>query len=257
MTRSKLEERKKQSELGGGEKRIERQHAEGKLTARERISMLFDPGSFQELDQLVVHRNSDFGMDKQRVPGDGVVTGYGTINGRLVYAYAQDFTVFGGSLSETHAAKIVKIMDLAMKNGAPVVGLNDSGGARIQEGVVSLGGYADIFLRNTLASGVVPQISAIMGPCAGGAVYSPAITDFILMVKKTSYMFVTGPDVIKTVTHEEVTKEKLGGADTHNQISGVAHFAADSDEDCIATIRELLSYLPSNNMEEPPHVATG
>jgi propionyl-CoA carboxylase beta chain len=249
-----LERRKRESELGGGQQRIDRQHNEGKLTARERVSLLFDPGSFQELDQLVVHRSTDFGMEKQRVPGDGVVTGYGTINGRLVYAFAQDFTVFGGSLSETHAAKIVKIMDMAMKNGAPVVGLNDSGGARIQEGVVSLGGYADIFLRNTLASGVVPQISAIMGPCAGGAVYSPAITDFILMVKKTSYMFVTGPDVIKTVTHEEVTKEKLGGADTHNQISGVAHFAADSDEDCLATIRELLSYMPSNNMGDPPRV---
>ncbi len=251
-----LERRKRESELGGGQQRIDRQHNEGKFTARERVSLLFDPGSFQELDQLVVHRSTDFAMEKQRVPGDGVVTGYGTINGRLVYAFAQDFTVFGGSLSETHAAKIVKIMDMAMKNGAPLVGLNDSGGARIQEGVVSLGGYADIFLRNTLASGVVPQISAIMGPCAGGAVYSPAITDFILMVKKTSYMFVTGPDVIKTVTHEEVTKEKLGGADTHNQISGVAHFAADSDEDCLATIRELLSYMPSNNMEEPPRAAT-
>jgi propionyl-CoA carboxylase beta chain len=251
-----LERRKRESELGGGQQRIDRQHNEGKLTARERVSLLFDPGSFQELDQLVVHRSTDFGMEKQRVPGDGVVTGYGTINGRLVYAFAQDFTVFGGSLSETHAAKIVKIMDMAVKNGAPVIGLNDSGGARIQEGVVSLGGYADIFLRNTLASGVVPQISAIMGPCAGGAVYSPAITDFILMVKKTSYMFVTGPDVIKTVTHEEVTKEKLGGADTHNQISGVAHFAADSDEDCLATIRELLSYMPSNNMEDPPRAQT-
>jgi propionyl-CoA carboxylase beta chain len=251
-----LERRKKQSELGGGEKRIERQHAEGKNTARERIALLFDPGSFQELDQLVVHRSTDFGMEKQRIPGDGVVTGYGTIGGRLVYAFAQDFTVFGGSLSETHAAKIVKVMDLAVKNGAPIVGLNDSGGARIQEGVVSLGGYADIFLRNTLASGVVPQISAIMGPCAGGAVYSPAITDFILMVKKTSYMFVTGPDVIRTVTHEEVTKEKLGGAETHNQTSGVAHFAAESDEDCLATIRELLSFMPSNNMEEAPRVAT-
>jgi propionyl-CoA carboxylase beta chain len=252
-----LERRKRASELGGGEKRIERQHAEGKKTARERIALLFDSGSFQELDQLVVHRSTDFGMEKQRIPGDGVVTGYGTIGGRLVYAFAQDFTVFGGSLSETHAAKIVKIMDLAMKNGAPIVGLNDSGGARIQEGVVSLGGYADIFLRNTLASGVVPQISAIMGPCAGGAVYSPAITDFILMVKKTSYMFVTGPDVIRTVTHEEVTKEKLGGAETHNQTSGVAHFAAESDEDCLATIRELLSFVPSNNMEEPPRVANG
>jgi propionyl-CoA carboxylase beta chain len=251
-----LEQRKRESELGGGQQRVDRQHNEGKLTARERIALLFDPGSFQELDQLVVHRSTDFGMEKNRVPGDGVVTGYGTVQGRLVYAYAQDFTVFGGSLSETHAAKIVKIMDLAMKNGAPIIGLNDSGGARIQEGVVSLGGYADIFLRNTLASGVVPQISAIMGPCAGGAVYSPAITDFILMVKRTSYMFVTGPDVIKTVTHEEVTKEKLGGADTHNAISGVAHFAADSDEDCLATIRELLSYIPSNNLEDPPHVAT-
>ncbi|MBW3672382.1 MAG: methylmalonyl-CoA carboxyltransferase [Acidobacteria bacterium] len=247
-----LERRKRESELGGGEERIERQHVAGKLTARERITLLFDDGSFQELDQLVVHRSRDFGLDSQKVPGDGVVTGYGTIDGRLVYAFAQDFTVFGGSLSETHAEKIVKIMDMAMKNGAPVVGLNDSGGARIQEGVVSLGGYADIFLRNTLASGVVPQISAIMGPCAGGAVYSPAITDFILMVKKTSYMFVTGPDVIRTVTHEEVTKEKLGGAMTHNQTSGVAHFAADSDEDCLARIRELISYLPSNNMEDPP-----
>jgi propionyl-CoA carboxylase beta chain len=251
-----LEHRKQQSELGGGQARIDRQHAEGKLTARERIALLFDPGSFQELDQLVVHRSTDFGMEKQRVPGDGVVTGYGNVQGRLVYAFAQDFTVFGGSLSETHAAKIVKIMDLAVKNGAPMIGLNDSGGARIQEGVVSLGGYSDIFLRNTLASGVIPQISAIMGPCAGGAVYSPAITDFILMVKKTSYMFVTGPDVIRTVTHEEVTKEKLGGAETHNSVSGVAHFAAESDEDCIALIRELVSFVPSNNMEEPPYVAT-
>jgi len=249
-----LERRKRESELGGGEARIQRQHNEGKLTARERIARLFDPGSFQELDQLVVHRNTDFGMEKQRIPGDGVVTGFGTVQGRLVYAFAQDFTVFGGSLSETHAEKIVKIMDLAMKNGAPIIGLNDSGGARIQEGVVSLGGYADIFLRNTLASGVIPQISAIMGPCAGGAVYSPAITDFILMVKRTSYMFVTGPDVIKTVTHQEVTKEKLGGADTHNQISGVAHFSADSDEDCLATIRELLSFIPSNNLDDPPRV---
>src|SRR6201989_3289549 len=220
-----LERRKRESELGGGEARIQRQHNEGKLTARERIALLFDPGSFQELDQLVVHRSTDFGMDKQRVAGDGVVTGYGTVQGRLVYAFAQDFTVFGGSLSETHAAKIVKIMDLAVKNGAPVLGLNDSGGARIQEGVVSLGGYADIFLRNTLASGVVPQISAIMGPCAGGAVYSPAITDFVFMVDHTSYMFVTGPDVLKTVTHEEVSKEELGGAMTHNATSGVTHFA--------------------------------
>ena len=251
-----LERRKRESELGGGAERIQRQHNDGKLTARERITLLFDAGSFEEIDQLVVHRSTDFGMDRQRIAGDGVVTGWGSVNGRLVYAFAQDFTVFGGSLSETHAQKIVKVMDLAVKNGAPIVGLNDSGGARIQEGVVSLGGYADIFLRNTLASGVVPQISAIMGPCAGGAVYSPAITDFILMVKKTSYMFVTGPDVIKTVTHEEVTKEKLGGADTHNQISGVAHFAADSDEDCLAMIRELLSYLPSNNLDEPPRLET-
>jgi len=251
-----LERRKRESELGGGDQRIQRQHDEGKLTARERVSLLFDPGSFQELDQLVVHRSTDFGMEKQRISGDGVVVGFGTIEGRLVYAFAQDFTVFGGSLSETHAAKIVKVMDLAVKNGAPIVGLNDSGGARIQEGVVSLGGYADIFLRNTLASGVVPQISAIMGPCAGGAVYSPAITDFILMVKNTSYMFVTGPDVIKTVTHEEVTKEKLGGAMTHNEISGVAHFAAEGDEDCLALIRELLSFIPSNNLEDPPRRAT-
>jgi propionyl-CoA carboxylase beta chain len=247
-----VEQRKRESEMGGGEERIQRQHQAGKLTARERIALLFDSGSFQELDQLVVHRSRDFGLDRQKVPGDGVVVGFGTIDGRPVYAFAQDFTVFGGSLSETHAAKIVKIMDMAMKNGAPVVGLNDSGGARIQEGVVSLGGYAEIFLRNTLASGVVPQISAIMGPCAGGAVYSPAITDFIVMVKKTSYMFVTGPDVIRTVTHEEVTKEKLGGAMTHNETSGVAHFAADSDEDCLALIRELLSFIPSNNMEDPP-----
>ena len=251
-----LERRKRESELGGGEARIARQHGDGKLTARERISLLFDPGSFQELDQLVVHRSTDFGMDKQRIAGDGVVTGYGTINGRQVFAFAQDFTVFGGSLSETYAAKICKIMDLAVKNGVPVVGLNDSGGARIQEGVVSLGGYADIFLRNTLTSGVVPQISAIMGPCAGGAVYSPAITDFIFMVKKTSYMFVTGPDVIKSVTHEEVTKEKLGGAQTHAQVSGVAHFTAESDENCLAGVRELLSFLPSNNMEDPPRIAT-
>src|SRR6187549_2105255 len=247
----KLERKNKESLLGGGEKRIEQQHAKRKLTARERVDLLVDAGSFEELGKFVMHRSKDFGLDKEYYLGDGVVTGYGTIGGRLVYVFSQDFTVFGGSLSETHAEKIVKIMDLAMKNGAPIIGLNDSGGARIQEGVVSLGGYADIFLRNTLASGVVPQISAIMGPCAGGAVYSPAITDFILMVKKTSYMFVTGPDVIRTVTHEEVTKEKLGGADTHNQISGVAHFAAESDEDCIALIRELLSFLPSNNMEDP------
>src|SRR6059036_2184357 len=252
---SKLEEldrRKRESELGGGEKRIERQHAEGKLTARERIALLFDPGSFQELDQLVVHRSTDFGMEAQRISGDGVVTGYGTINGRLVYAFAQDFTVFGGSLSETHAAKIVKIMDLAMKNGAPVVGLNDSGGARIQEGVVSLGGYADIFLRNTLASGVVPQISAILGPCAGGAVYSPAITDFVFMVRGISYMFVTGPSVVKTVTHEEVDFEGLGGADVHGATSGVAHFVHDSEREALAAIRKLAAFIPSNNLDDPP-----
>src|SRR2546426_699819 len=247
-----LADLERRAELGGGADRLERQHAAGKLTARERIELLFDPGTFEEVDKLVTHRCLDFGMADQIVPGDGVVAGHGLVDGRQVFAFAQDFTVFGGSLSETNAAKIVKIMDLAMKLGAPIVGLNDSGGARIQEGVLSLGGYADIFLRNTLASGVVPQISAIMGPCAGGAVYSPAITDFTVMVRNTSYMFVTGPDVIKTVTHEEVTKEQLGGAMTHNQISGVAHFAADSDEDCLATIRELLSFLPSNNLEEPP-----
>src|SRR5881397_525632 len=251
-----LERRKRESELGGGEARIARQHAEGKLTARERIQLLFDDGSFQELDQLVVHRSSDFGMEKQRISGDGVVTGYGTVQGRLVYAFAQDFTVFGGSLSETHAAKIVKIMDLAMKNGAPIIGLNDSGGARIQEGVVSLGGYADIFLRNTLASGVIPQISAIMGPCAGGAVYSPAITDFILMVKDSSYMFVTGPDVIRTVTHEEVSMNELGGAMTHNATSGVAHFSAADDRECLALIRDLLSFMPGNNLDDPPRALT-
>src|SRR3984893_14479131 len=249
-----LERRKRESELGGGEARIKRQHDDGKLTARERIVLLFDPGSFQELDQLGVHRNTDFGMEKQRIPGDGVVTGYGTVQGRLVYAFAQDFTVFGGSLSETHAAKIVKIMDLAMKNGAPMIGLNDSGGARIQEGVVSLGGYADIFLRNTLASGVIPQISAIMGPCAGGAVYSPALTDFIFMVKNTSYMFVTGPDVVKSVTREDVTFEQLGGAMIHNSTSGVAHFAADSDEHALRMVRELLSFIPSNNVDDPPAI---
>src|SRR5213593_4600662 len=247
-----LERRKRESELGGGEKRIERQHKEGKLTARERIALLFDPGSFQELDQLVVHRSTDFGMERQRVPGDGVVTGYGTVQGRLVYAFAQDFTVFGGSLSETHAAKIVKIMDLAMKNGAPVIGLNDSGGARIQEGVVSLGGYADIFLRNTLASGVIPQISAIMGPCAGGAVYSPAITDFIAMVDKTSHMFITGPDVIKAVLNQDVSFEDLGGARLHNTKSGVAHFFANDETECLGQVKRLLSYIPSNNMEDPP-----
>ena len=247
-----LADLERRAELGGGADRLERQHAAGKLTARERIELLFDPGTFEELDKLVSHRCQDFGMGDQIVPGDGVVAGHGRIEGRPVLAFAQDFTVFGGSLSETNAAKIVKIMDLALKLGAPVVGLNDSGGARIQEGVVSLAGYADIFLRNTLASGVVPQISAIMGPCAGGAVYSPAITDFTVMVKNSSYMFVTGPDVIKTVTHEEVTKEDLGGAMTHNAISGVAHFAAEDDRECLNTIRDLLSFLPSNNIDDPP-----
>jgi propionyl-CoA carboxylase beta chain len=246
----------RRAEEGGGADRIRRQHEAGKLTARERIELLFDAGSFEEVDKLITHRCRDFDMERQLVPGDGVVAGSGRVDGRLVYAFAQDFTVFGGSLSETNAAKIVKIMDLAMKMGAPIVGLNDSGGARIQEGVVSLGGYADIFLRNTLASGVVPQISAIMGPCAGGAVYSPAITDFTIMVEGTSYMFVTGPDVIKTVTHEEVTKEDLGGAMTHNAKSGVAHFAVATDRDCLAQIRELLSFMPSNNLDEPPRVET-
>jgi propionyl-CoA carboxylase beta chain len=237
---------------GGGPERRERQHREGKLTARERVELLLDDGSFEELDELVEHRCLDFGMAEQKIPGDGVVSGYGRIDGRLVYVFAQDFTVFGGSLSETNAQKICKVMDLAMKMGAPLIGLNDSGGARIQEGVASLGGYADIFLRNTLASGVVPQISAILGPCAGGAVYSPAITDFNVMVKDTAYMFVTGPDVIRTVTHEEVTKEELGGAMTHNARSGVAHFAVDDDRAGLTLIRELLGYLPSNNLEEPP-----
>jgi propionyl-CoA carboxylase beta chain len=251
-----FEELERRAELGGGEDRLRRQHDAGKLTARERIDLLFDAGSFQEVDKLVTHRCRDFGMEDQIVPGDGVVAGHGRIDGRPVYAFAQDFTVFGGSLSETNAAKIVKIMDLALKMGAPVVGLNDSGGARIQEGVLSLGGYADIFLRNTLASGVIPQISAIMGPCAGGAVYSPAITDFNVMVEGTSYMFVTGPDVIRTVTHEDVTKEQLGGAHTHNEISGVAHFAVPDDRECLRLIRDLLSYLPSNNIDEPPRRST-
>jgi len=241
-----------EARLGGGEERLAKQHAAGKLSARERIDVLLDPDSFQELDALVVHRSNDFGMDKKRVPGDGVVIGHGRVEGRPVFVFAQDFTVFGGSLSETYAEKICKVMDLAMKVGAPVIGLNDSGGARIQEGVVSLAGYADIFLRNTLASGVVPQISAILGPCAGGAVYSPAITDFVVMAQDTSYMFITGPDVIRAVTHEEVTKEKLGGAMTHNSVSGVAHFAAEDDRDALMLIREMLSFFPSNNMEDPP-----
>jgi len=248
----RLRRRNEAAEAGGGPERVARQHEAGKLTARERIALLLDDGSFQEFDKFVEHRCDLFGMEKQRIPGDGVITGHGRIDGRTVFVFAQDFTVFGGSLSETYAAKICKIMDLAMKVGAPIIGLNDSGGARIQEGVVSLAGYADIFLRNTLASGVVPQISAIMGPCAGGAVYSPAITDFNIMVDNTSYMFITGPDVIRTVTHEEVTKEELGGAHTHAARSGVAHFAVADDRACLAIIRELLSYMPSNNMEDPP-----
>jgi acetyl-CoA carboxylase carboxyltransferase component len=251
---TRLREMKYRSGLGGGEDRIKQQHKKGKLTARERVELLLDKGSFVELDRFVTHRSHDFGMADQQILGDGVVTGYGTIDRRLVYVYSQDFTVFGGSLSETQAEKICKIMDLAMKNGAPVVGMNDSGGARIQEGVLSLGGYADIFLKNTLASGVVPQISMIMGPCAGGAVYSPAITDFIVMVKNTSYMFVTGPDVVKTVTHEQVSFEDLGGALTHASTSGVSHFAAEGEEDAIFLVQKLLSYLPSNNMEDAPVV---
>jgi propionyl-CoA carboxylase beta chain len=244
-----------EAEAGGGAERRERERKQGKLSARERIDLLLDEGTFEELDKFVRHRCSDFGVDDQRPPGDGFVTGYGRIDGRLVYVFAQDFTVFGGSLSEANASKITKIMDLAMRQGAPIIGLNDSGGARIQEGVMSLAGYADIFLRNTLASGVIPQISAILGPCAGGAVYSPAITDFIFMTRDTSYMFVTGPDVIKTVTHEEVSKHDLGGAITHNEKSGVAHFIARDDQECLAMIRELFSYLPSNNIDDPPRHA--
>ncbi|HEV2182536.1 MAG TPA: acyl-CoA carboxylase subunit beta [Candidatus Acidoferrales bacterium] len=251
-----LAHRRAEAEAGGGAERRERQHKEGKLNARERIELLLDENSFEELDEFVKHHCTDFGMTEQRPSGDGFVCGFGRIDGRLVYVFAQDFTVFGGSLSESNAGKITKIMKLAMSTGAPVIGLNDSGGARIQEGVMSLAGYADIFLLNTLASGVVPQISAIMGPCAGGAVYSPAITDFIFMTEKTSYMFVTGPDVIKTVTHEEVTKHELGGAMTHNAKSGVAHFIARDDKECLAMIRELLSFLPSNNLDDPPRRAT-
>ena len=247
-----LHHRQSLAEQGGGPARIAQQHKKGKLSARERLDLLLDDGTFVELDRFVTHRSTDFGLDKQVVPGDGVVTGYGRIDGRLVYAFSQDFTVFGGSLSEAHAEKICKVMDHAMRNGAPVIGLNDSGGARIQEGVVSLGGYADIFLRNTLASGVVPQISAILGPCAGGAVYSPAITDFVFMVRGVSYMFVTGPNVVKTVTHEEVTFDQLGGADVHGGTSGVAHFVHDSEPECIQAIRELLGYLPLNNLDDPP-----
>src|SRR5271163_4261576 len=252
---NELRRRHSNAEAGGGEERKRRQHKEGKLSARERIDLLLDEGTFEELDKLVRHHCRDFGMDEQVIDGDGFVTGYGLIHGRQTYVFAQDFTVFGGSLSEANAKKIVKIMDLALKTGAPVIGLNDSGGARIQEGVLSLAGYADIFLRNTLYSGVIPQISAIMGPCAGGAVYSPAITDFVLMVDKTSYMFITGPDVIKTVTHEEVTKDQLGGATTHNETSGVAHFKAHDDAECLSMVRELLSFLPSNNVDDPPRKA--
>jgi propionyl-CoA carboxylase beta chain len=247
-----LRRRNRSAELAGGTERLARQHAAGKKSARERLDLLLDKGSFAEMDKFVVHQSRDFGMDEQKIPGDGVVTGSGRIHGRPVFVFAQDFTVFGGSLSEAYARKICKIMDLAMKTGVPVIGLNDSGGARIQEGVVSLAAYADIFLRNTLASGVIPQISAVMGPCAGGAVYSPAITDFVFMVKRSSYMFVTGPDVIKAVTHEEVSFEELGGAATHAGKSGVAHFAAESEEECLALIRELLTFLPQNNAEDPP-----
>jgi propionyl-CoA carboxylase beta chain len=251
-----LEEKDKQAELGGGTARIQKQHEMGKLTARERVSLLLDKGTFVELDKFVVHRCTDFNMDKNKILGDGVVTGYGKLDGRQVFVFAQDFTVFGGSLGMVYANKISKIMDLAIEVGAPVIGLNDSGGARIQEGVESLAGYAHIFLRNVLASGVIPQISAIMGPCAGGAVYSPAMTDFIIMSKDTSYMFITGPDVIRAVTHEEVTREELGGAMVHNATSGVAHFSAQDDKDCILLIKELLSFLPSNNMEDPPKIST-
>jgi propionyl-CoA carboxylase beta chain len=252
---AELKRRDTLAEAGGGEERRNRQHKEGKMSARERIEFLLDEGTFEETDKLVTHRCTDFGMEEQVVYGDGFITGHGRIEGRLVFVFAQDFTVFGGSLSETNAAKIVKIMDTAMRVGAPVIGLNDSGGARIQEGVKSLAGYADIFLRNVLSSGVVPQISAIMGPCAGGAVYSPAMTDFILMVNKTSYMFITGPDVIKAVTHEEVTKDELGGAMTHNARSGVAHFLAHDDAECLSMIRELFSFIPSNNLDDPPRRA--
>lgn len=253
----KLHDLKAKSRLGGGEDRIKAQHAKGRLTARERIELLVDKGSFRELDPFVQHRTHDFDLDKQKFMSDSVVTGWGTIEGRLVYVFSQDFTVFGGSLGEVHAEKICKVMDLAMKNGAPMIGLNDSGGARIQEGVVSLAGYADIFLRNTMASGVIPQISAIMGPCAGGAVYSPALTDFIFMTRNTSYMFVTGPDVVKAVTHEEVTQEELGGASVHSEKSGVCHVAADNEADTLFLIRKMLGYLPQNNMEDPPFMAGG
>ena len=250
----RLRDLKAQSRLGGGADRIEAQHKRSRLTARERIELLLDKGSFREMDAFVVHRTSDFGLEQQKYLADSVITGWGTIEGRLVYVFSQDATVFGGSLGEVHAEKVCKIMDMALKNGAPVIGLNDSGGARIQEGVVSLGGYADIFLRNTLVSGVIPQISVIMGPCAGGAVYSPALTDFIIMVRKSSYMFITGPDVVKTVTHEVVSFEELGGADVHSEVSGVCHLATDSEADALYLIRKLLAYLPQNNMEDPPFV---
>ncbi|MDE0730937.1 MAG: acyl-CoA carboxylase subunit beta [Longimicrobiales bacterium] len=248
----RLEELRRRSKEGGGEERLTAQHGKGKLSARERLNLLLDEDSFIELDRFVTHRSVEFGLDQKKILGDGVVTGYGTIHGRLVYVFSQDFTVFGGSLSEAHAEKIVKIQDLALQNGAPLIGLNDSGGARIQEGVVSLGGYADIFLRNTLASGVIPQISVVLGPCAGGAVYSPAITDFVYMVKGTSYMFVTGPNVVKTVMHEDVDMEGLGGAEVHASVSGVAHFACESEPECLASVRELMGYLPQNNTELPP-----
>jgi len=253
---ARLKEMKREAELGGGEERLKAQHGKGKLSARERLDLLLDEGSFIELDRFVTHRSTEFGLDRNRILGDGVVTGYGMVNGRLVYVFSQDFTVFGGSLSEAHAEKIVKLQELALKNGAPLIGLNDSGGARIQEGVVSLGGYADIFLRNTLASGVVPQISVVLGPCAGGAVYSPAITDFIFMVRGTSYMFVTGPDVVRTVTHEDVDMESLGGADVHATRSGVAHFAHDTEPEALAAVRALLRYVPQNNTEPPPFLET-
>ncbi|MGH9629925.1 MAG: acyl-CoA carboxylase subunit beta, partial [Bryobacteraceae bacterium] len=259
MTQNRVEElrlRHAAAESGGGAERRERQHREGKLSARERVELLLDEGTFEEMDKLVRHRCRDFGMQEQVIEGDGFITGYGLIHGRQVFVFAQDFTVFGGSLSEANAQKVCKIMDLALKTGAPVIGLNDSGGARIQEGVLSLGGYADIFLRNTLSSGVIPQISAIMGPCAGGAVYSPAMTDFIFMVDRTSHMFVTGPDVIKTVTHEDVGKEKLGGAMTHNSVSGVAHFLSHDDAECLRSVRELLEFVPQNNREDPPRHPT-
>jgi len=253
----KLRETKAQSRLGGGEERIAAQHTRGRLTARERIDLLLDKGSFREVDAFVVHRTNDFGLDQQKYLADSVITGWGTVEGRLVYVFSQDFTVFGGSLGEVHAEKVCKLMDMAIKNGAPIIGLNDSGGARIQEGVVSLGGYADIFLRNTLASGVIPQLSAIMGPCAGGAVYSPALTDFIFMVRNSSYMFVTGPEVVKTVTHEEVSFEDLGGAGVHSEISGVCHVATDTEADTLYMMRKLLTYLPQNNMEDPPFMPPG